>query len=66
MAGKRAGGCPLNEDVASEFSTEENTIQVAECLDDEIRAPLAARINAEYSIFKAADSVVLALRNMTS
>ena len=47
------------------MSKEENKIQVAECLDDKIRGPMAASENAKNSVFKAADGRVLIVADAT-
>lgn len=56
---KPALGFPLYVAVAAEMATEEDEIQVAEGLDEEIGGPVAACEKLKCGIFKAADGLVL-------
>lgn len=63
---KPARRSPPDVDLASKMSEEEDAVQVAEGLDDEIRAPDAAVKYAKYNLFKTADGVVRLLGDVGS
>lgn len=52
--------------MASKVSKEEDAIQVAKCLNDEIGRPIAAGEDAECGILKAADGGVVFVAEMIS
>ena len=64
--GKGKCRSPLDVDVNSKISKKEDTIQVPECVDDEINDSTSAVDNAKCSIVKATDDVILLTADIDS